>query len=178
MAEKFMEKERKALEKFLRREMPVIAGRMAQDHFQNNFRLGGFVNGGMHPWPKAKRLSSGGTGAASNYGTLLSGRNHLFKSIKYIPSDYRVKISNDVIYAPIHNWGGSVSVTVTDRMRRFAWAKYRETSGETKKNTGKKSRKGDKQTTNQPTGADVERTCPHQEKETEHTHSTTTISWR
>ena len=51
MAEKFMEKERKALEKFLRREMPVIAGRMAQDHFQNNFRLGGFVNGGMHPWP-------------------------------------------------------------------------------------------------------------------------------
>ena len=147
MAEKFMEKERKALEKFLRREMPVIAGRMAQDHFQNNFRLGGF--GGMHPWPKAKRLSSGGTGAASNYGTLLSGRNHLFKSIKYIPSDYRVKISNDVIYAPIHNWGGSVSVTVTDRMRRFAWAKYRETSGETKKNTGKKSR--GKATSKRPT---------------------------
>ena len=144
-----MEKERKALEKFLRREMPVIAGRMAQDHFQNNFRLGGFVNGGLHPWPKAKRLSSGGTGAASNYGTLLSGRNHLFKSIKYIPSDYRVKISNDVIYAPIHNWGGSVSVTVTDRMRRFAWAKYRETSGETKKNTGKKSR--GKATSKRPT---------------------------
>lgn len=149
MAEKFMEKERKALEKFLRREMPVIAGRMAQDHFQNNFRLGGFVNGGMHPWPKAKRLSSGGTGAASNYGTLLSERKVLFKSIKYIPSDYRVKISNDVIYAPIHNWGGSVSVTVTDRMRRFAWAKYRETSGETKKNTGKKSR--GKATSKRPT---------------------------
>lgn len=145
-----MEKERKALEKFLRREMPVIAGRMAQDHFQNNFRLGGFVNGGMHPWPKAKRLSSGGTGAASNYGTLLSGRNHLFKSIKYIPSDYRVKISNDVIYAPIHNWGGSVSVTVTDRMRRFAWAKYRETSGETKKIRGRKAGER-RQANDQPT---------------------------
>lgn len=48
MAEKFMEKERKALEKFLRREMPVIAGRMAQDHFQNNFRLGGFVLSLIH----------------------------------------------------------------------------------------------------------------------------------
>ena len=135
-----MERERKALEKLMRREMPVIAGRMAQDHFQNNFRQGGFVNGGLHSWPKAKRLSSGRTDAAGNYGTLLSGRNHLFKSIKYIPSDYRVKILNDVIYAPIHNWGGTVTVTVTDRMRRFAWAKYRETSGETKKNTGKKSR--------------------------------------
>lgn len=100
MPEKFMEKERKALEKFLRREMPVIAGRMAQDHFQNNFRLGGFVNGGLHPWPKSKRLSSGGTGAAGNYGTLLSERKVLFKSIKYIPADYRVKISNDVVYAP------------------------------------------------------------------------------
>ena len=140
MAEKFMERERKALEKLMRREMPVIAGRMAQEHFQNNFRLGGFVNGGLHSWPKAKRLSSGRTDAAGNYGTLLSGRNHLFKSIKYIPSDYRVKILNDVIYAPIHNWGGTITVTVTDRMRRFAWAKYRETSGETKKNTGKKSR--------------------------------------
>ena len=140
MAENFMERERKALEKLMRREMPVIAGRMAQEHFQNNFRQGGFVNGGLHPWPKAKRLSSGRTDAAGNYGTLLSGRNHLFKSIKYIPTDYRVKISNDVVYAPIHNWGGTVAVTVIDRMRRFAWAKYRETSGETKKNTGKKSR--------------------------------------
>ena len=140
MAEKFMERERKALEKLMRREMPVIAGRMAQEHFQNNFRLGGFVNGGLHSWPKAKRLSSGRTDAAGNYGTLLSERKVLFKSIKYIPTDYRVKISNDVLYAPIHNWGGTVAVTVTDRMRRFAWAKYRETSGETKKNTGKKSR--------------------------------------
>ena len=34
-------------------------------------------------------------------------------------------------------------------MRRFAWAKYRETSGETKKNTGKKSR--GKTTSKRPT---------------------------
>ena len=143
MAENFMERERKALEKLMRREMPVIAGRMAQEHFQNNFRQGGFVNGGLHPWPKAKRLSSGRTDAAGNYGTLLSGRNHLFKSIKYIPTDYRVKISNDVLYAPIHNWGGTVAVTVTDRMRRFAWAKFYQASGKARKAAtgGKKGRK-------------------------------------
>ena len=146
---KLIEQKHKELDEMMRRKMPVVAGRMAKDHFQNNFRLGGFVNGGLHPWPKSKRLTSGRTDAAGNYDTLLSGRNHLFKSIKYIPSDYRVKISNDVIYAPIHNWGGSVSVTVTDRMRRFAWAKYRETSGETKKNTGKKSR--GKATSKRPT---------------------------
>ena len=139
MAEKFMENERKALEKFLRREMPVIAGRMAQDHFQNNFRLGGFVNGGLHPWPKSKRLSSGGTGAAGNYGTLLSERKVLFKSIKYIPADYRVKISNDVVYAPIHNWGDTVHPAVTDKMRKWAWRQFYKSAG-IRKNASKKTR--------------------------------------
>ena len=139
MPEKFMEKERKALEKFLRREMPVIAGRMAQDHFQNNFRLGGFVNGGLHPWPKSKRLSSGGTGAAGNYGTLLSERKVLFKSIKYIQADYRVKISNDVVYAPIHNWGDPVHPAVTDKMRKWAWRQFYKSAG-IRKNASKKTR--------------------------------------
>lgn len=68
---------RKRLETLMRRKLPVTVGRMAKDHFQENFRQGGFVNGGLHPWPKSKRLSSGGTDAASNYGTLLSGRKHL-----------------------------------------------------------------------------------------------------
>ena len=139
---KLIEQKRKELDKMMRRKMPVIAGRMAKDHFQENFRQGGFVNGGLNPWPQAKRLSSGGTDAASNYGTLLSGRNHLFSSIKYIPSDYRVKVSNELVYAPIHNWGGTVSVTVTDRMRRFAWARFYKASGRKRKaDTGQKKGK-------------------------------------
>ena len=128
-----VEHKRKEFDDMMRRSMPVIAGRMAKDHFQDNFRKGGFVNGGLRPWPKAKRLSSGGTDAASQYGTLLLGRNHLFNSIKYIPSDYRVRVASEVVYAPVHNWGGSVSVTVTDRMRRFAWAKFYKASGKARK---------------------------------------------
>lgn len=128
------------IDQLVKRRLPVIAGRMAKDHFQDNFRQGGFVNGGLHPWTKAKRLSSGRTDAAGNYGTLLSGDKHLFNAIKYIPSDYRVKVSNELVYAPIHNWGGTVSVTVTERMRRFAWGKFREANGTTKKNAkGKKN---------------------------------------
>ena len=106
---------RKQLETLMRRKMPVMVGRMAKDHFQDNFRQGGFVNGGLHPWPKSKQLSSGGTDAASNYGTLLSGRKHLFKSVGYTPADYRVRVFNEVVYAPVHNWGGEIDVTVTDR---------------------------------------------------------------
>ena len=56
---KLIKAKRKELDGLMKRKMPVIAGRMAKDHFQDNFRREGFVNGGLHPWPKAKRLSSG-----------------------------------------------------------------------------------------------------------------------
>lgn len=124
-------KKRKELDDLMRRKMPVIAGRMAKNHFQDNFRKGGFVNDGLHSWPKAKRQSSGSS-AASNYGALLSSRNHLFSSIKYIPSDYQVKIVNDVPYAAVHNEGGVTKPTVTPKMRRFAWAMYYQTGGKSK----------------------------------------------
>ena len=130
---RLVERKQKELDGLMRRRMPVIAGRVAKDHFQDNFRRGGFVNGGLHPWPKSKRLSSGGTGAASRYGTLLSGRNYLFGSIKYVPSDYRVVISNEVPYAALHNRGGTVDVPVTDRMRRYAWARFYRASGKARK---------------------------------------------
>ena len=140
---KLVEQIRKELDTMMRRRMPVIAGRLAKDHFQDNFRRSGFVNGGLHPWPKARRLTSGGTDAASQHGTLLSESKHLYNSIQYVPSDYRVRVYNEVAYASIHNWGGTVSVTVTDRMRRFAWAKFYEASGKSRKAAtgGKKGRK-------------------------------------
>ena len=98
---KLIKAKRKELDDLMKRKMPVIAGRMAKDHFQDNFRREGFVNGGLHPWPKAKRLSSGRTDAAGQYGTLLSGRNHLFSSVKYVPADYRVRVADDLMYAPL-----------------------------------------------------------------------------
>lgn len=58
---RLIERKRKELDTLIRRQMPVIAGRMAKDHFQDHFQQGGFVNGGLYPWPEAKRRSSGGT---------------------------------------------------------------------------------------------------------------------
>jgi phage gpG-like protein len=132
---------KKELDDLMRRRMPVLAGRMAKDHYQDNFRQSGFVNGGLRPWPASKRLSSGGTSASDNYGTLLSSRNHLFSSIKYVPGDGRVVVSNDLQYAPVHNWGGTVSPAVTRKMRGFAWAMYYKTIGKKKGGTDKKKGK-------------------------------------
>lgn len=117
------------VENLMRRKLPVIVGRMAKDHYQDNFRKGGFVNRGLQQWPVTRRQSLGIPGAEGAYGPLLSRRNHLFSSLKYIPTDFRVTVSNDLPYASIHNWGGVVNPTVTPRMRRFAWAMYYNAQG-------------------------------------------------
>ncbi|MBR2632318.1 MAG: hypothetical protein IKD29_02620 [Lentisphaeria bacterium] len=126
------------VENLMRRKLPVIVGRMAKDHYQENFRKGGFQNRGLRKWPVTRRQTSGIAGADGQYGPLLSRRNHLFGSIKYVPSDFRVLVSNDLPYAPIHNWGGETNPTVTARMRRFAWAMYYHAQGTSKKPTGGK----------------------------------------
>jgi phage gpG-like protein len=110
--------------------MPVIVGQTAVSHFKNNFQQSGFVNSGLHPWKPSKRIGTG-SGAGSNYKTLLSGRNHLMNSIRYIPGDAQVTVTNKVVYASVHNEGGVIQShpTVTKKMRKFAWAKFYEITG-------------------------------------------------
>ena len=130
----------KEINDLMRRKMPVIAGRIAKDHFQENFRKGGFVNNGVNPWTKSKRISSGSKSASANYGTLLSSRNNLFSSIKYVPGDGSVKISSDISYASAHNFGETIHPRVTPKMKKFAWAKFYQETG-IKKGMSKDERK-------------------------------------
>ena len=129
---------KKEIETLISRKLPVAAGKYAKQHFQDNFRQGGFVDGGLHPWPQARRISSGGAGADSKYKTLMSSRNHLFSSINYTPGVAKVTIFNDVVYAAIHNEGGTVHPKVTPKMRKYAWAKYYELGGQKSDNGGRK----------------------------------------
>ena len=78
-----------AVKRLISRVLPVKAGRMAKDHFSENFKKGGFVDGGLHPWKPSKRIGKA-KGAAGQYKTLLSGRNHLYSSIKYTPGNAKV----------------------------------------------------------------------------------------
>ena len=127
----------KELDELVRRKLPVIVGRMAKSHYQENFRRSGFVNDGLHAWPPVKRRNSGDDAASRNK-PLLSGRNLLYGSRKYVPSDYRVKVSNDVIYAPVHNWGATLKPTVTPKMRKYAWYRYYKASPKKKGEKGKR----------------------------------------
>ena len=138
---KLIEQHQKELDELMRRKLPVIVGRMAKDHYQDNFRKGGFVNNGLQKWPVTKRQQSGSNSASAKYGPLLSKRNHLFSSVKYVPGDYRVKVSNEVPYAAIHNEGGTINThpTVTPEMRKMAWARAYAIAGIKVK--GKKKKK-------------------------------------
>ena len=123
----------------LQRRLPVVVGRLAKKHYQDNFRQSGFVDHGLHPWQPAKR-QNGGAGTYSRYRTLLSSRNHLFSSINYTPANASVTVYNNVPYAAAHNDGATVNIRVTPKMRRFAWAKFYEASGK-RKNTKKTRRR-------------------------------------
>ncbi|MBO5626628.1 MAG: phage virion morphogenesis protein [Prevotella sp.] len=110
----------------IHRRLPVKIGRMATDHFQNNFRQGGFVDGGLHPWPVTRRQQAGGKSANSQYGPLMSARKNLYGSIRYVPGDAQVVVGTSVPYAAVHNQGATITShpRVTPKMRRFAWAKF------------------------------------------------------
>jgi len=122
-------KKRREIENVMRRRLPVMVGNMAKGHYQDNIRQGGFTDNGVQPWLKTRRQQSGNKSASANYGALLSSKKHLYSSIKSIPSDYRVKVANDLVYAPVHNWGGTVAPTVTKKMRKYAWAMYYKEAG-------------------------------------------------
>lgn len=121
------------LDGLMRRKMPVLAGNIAKRHIEEDFRQGGFTGGGFHPWKETRRQRSGGRNARSGYGPLLSGRNHLSRSIRFRPGDRQVTVYTDVSYAAIHNQGGSTHPTVTPKMRKYAWARHYQEAGKDKK---------------------------------------------
>lgn len=84
--------------------LPVKIGNEAENHFKDNFRKGGFVDAGLERWKPAKRIGRA-KGAAGSYRTLLSGRNHLYNSVRHRTAPGKAIIYNNVNYAAVHNEG-------------------------------------------------------------------------
>ena len=118
------------LDHLVNRTLPVKIGAKAKSLFQENFRKGGFQDGGLHAWQTTQRQMLG-RGADAGRGPLLSSRQILYKSISYTPGRGSVTVYSNVKYAAIHNEGGTVvsHPRITPKMRRFAWAKYYEAGG-------------------------------------------------
>lgn len=48
-----IEKQQAQIQKLVNNDLPIKVGSAAKDHFQENFTLGGYVNGGLHRWQPA-----------------------------------------------------------------------------------------------------------------------------
>ncbi len=102
--EQKLRQNREALKQAIRRTIPVKMGNAAERHFKDNFRKGGFVDGSLHRWKPSKRIGKA-KGAAGSYKTLLSGRNHLYNSVRHRVEPARAVVYNKVEYAAVHNEG-------------------------------------------------------------------------
>lgn len=96
--------------------------------FKECFVKGGFTDTAFQGW-RARVSPLGGK-------KILIGKDNtmnLMQSIRTLEeSEQRVRTGTDLIYAEIHNDGGLI--TVTDKMKRFWWAKYYEFAGNIKRN--------------------------------------------
>lgn len=101
--------------------LPRKVGVVAVNHFKQNFRDGGWLDGGLHPWKRTRRQD--GNTPDAKYGPLTSRRDHLMRSIQARTAPGEVSIENPVPYAAIHNEGGDITSqpTITDKMRKYAW---------------------------------------------------------
>ena len=120
--EKIIRADLEDLKKLYVRTLPVKVGRAVQSSIRENFRKGRFYGG--QAWQQPLRTTLGFRGAAGQYGPLLSGSNHLMMNTDYEPLPGRVIIRNSEVYASTHNDGEDINVT--ERMRRFFWAKHIE----------------------------------------------------
>ncbi len=101
--------------------LPRKVGVVAVNHFKQNFRDGGWLDDGLHPWKRTRRQD--GNTPDAKYGPLTSRRDHLMRSIQARMAPGEVSIENPVPYAAIHNEGGDITShpTITGKMRKYAW---------------------------------------------------------
>ena len=78
--EKLVMKAKDDIIKEVHDKLPRKVGVVAVNHFKQNFRDGGWLDNGLHPWKRTRRQE--GTGTNASRGPLLSGREHLIKSIQ------------------------------------------------------------------------------------------------
>lgn len=120
--EKMIRDSMEDLKRIYLHKLPVKVGVAVRDSVRENFRQGNFYGGDR--WQEPLRVTLGFRGAPGQRGPLLSGSNHLMMNTDYQPLPGRVIIRNNEVYAATHNDGEDINVT--ERMKRFFWAKHME----------------------------------------------------
>lgn len=98
-----------------------FAARTGVNFFQDAFFNQGFTDTSFQPWPKRKDDFDPGR-------KVLVKSSALLNSIRvFEQSNERIVFGSDEEHAPIHNDGGTISVKVTAKSRKFFWAMFKAT---------------------------------------------------
>lgn len=104
----------------LKKDLQSDAEKWGMDFIHGNFEKEGFTDEAFEPWETRK--------SSLSY-NLLRVSGGLFRSIGVgISTTEKVEFVADSPYAEIHNEGGVIEVTITDKMRKFFWAMWYNTS--------------------------------------------------
>lgn len=101
------------------KQLPHNIGQMGLSHFKGSFRKQGFTDYSFIAWVLRK----------DDLGhKILMQSNSLMNDLKVTQETLtRVEIDTTLPYAGLHNNGGKFSIPLTDKMRKFFWAKFKET---------------------------------------------------
>ena len=121
---------KKVIEKEVTDVLPRKVGVAAVNHFNQNFRDGGFHDGVFRQWKRSLRQDDS-FNKNRKYKTLYSREPNLARGIEFKPGYGEVTITNPVPYAAIHNEGGTVTThpTISQKMRKMAWARAYSIAG-------------------------------------------------
>lgn len=124
---KHLQENERELRHAFERTIPLKVSVEMEEFSKENFRQGGFVDNGLTPWKRTLRQSFG-KGEDALRTPLLSRNRNLMNSVQHRYTPFKATVYNDLEYADIHNDGGPIQVT--ERMKRFFWAKFYETKSE------------------------------------------------
>lgn len=106
------------------KDLPKQVGELAREHFIKSFVKQGFEDASFMAWPKRKDLLSH---------KILNGSLALKNSIKVTEANLqqvKVEAGAGLPYAAIHNEGGTITIPITQKMKKFFWAMYKKTGEE------------------------------------------------
>jgi len=91
---------------YIAQDAPRHVGKMAVDHYKDNFNREGFVDAGLQKWREVKRRQPPIAKGAAGSRKILHGETlELRNSIQYRPEKARTVIFSDKEYFRVHNEG-------------------------------------------------------------------------
>jgi hypothetical protein len=107
--------------KALKKDVVRFASVSGIDFFQSSFDKQGFTDESFEPWEKRQNDLDPGR-------KILVQSAYLMNSIDvFDASEQRITFASDAEHAEIHNNGGTIRITITDKARRYFWYMFMAT---------------------------------------------------